>query len=289
MNENRKAKTIEGRTRSRVSAFIVRGALFASLTLQSAAQQTLPWMNTRLSPDARTELLLDAMNLDQKIQQMGNSPHPNEELAGCGFTRLGRHVEGIPELAIPTYRAINGGNGVRGGDCVPEPISTALPSATLSAATFNRAINFAWGEVLGQEARDVAHHVLLGPGLNLIRHPYTGRGQEYMGEDPYLVGVIATEQVKGIQSRGTHAMIKHFVTNDDEGGQFERWTKATRVPARAMHELYLLPFEMAIRDGDSRVAYVCLSAPQLRVGLPEQGAHDQDAGKPVGFPRVRRE
>jgi beta-glucosidase len=252
MNENRRATTTEGRTRANSLAYIiVGGALFTGLTLQLAAQQTLPWMNTSLSPEARAELLLDAMNLDQKIQQMGNSPHPNEELAGCEFTRLGRHVEGIPELAIPTYRAINGGNGIRGGDCLPEPISTALPSATLSAATFNRTINFAWGEVLGQEARDVAHHVLLGPGLNMIRHPYTGRGQEYMGEDPYLVGIIASEQVKGIQSSGTHAMIKHFVTNDDEGGQFERWTKATRVPARAMHEIYLLPFEMAIRDGDA--------------------------------------
>lgn len=150
-------------------------------------------MNTHLSPEVRAELLLDAMKLDQKIQQMGNSPHPNEKLAGCEFTALGRHIEGIPELAIPTYRAINGGNGIRGGDCLPEPIATGLPSATMSAATFNRAINFAWGEVLGQEARDVAHHVLLGPGLNLIRHPYTGRGQEYMGEDPYLCDAYEQE------------------------------------------------------------------------------------------------
>ena len=140
---------------------------------------------------------------------------------------------------------------MRGGDCLPEPTATGLPSATLGAATFNRSINFAWGAVLGQEARDFAHHVMLGPGLNLIRHPYTGRAQEYMSEDPYLAGVIATQQVKGIQSRGTHAMIKHFATNEDEGGQSERWTKATRVPARAMHELYLLPFEMAITDGQT--------------------------------------
>ena len=140
---------------------------------------------------------------------------------------------------------------MRGGDCVPEPTATGFPSGTLGAATFNPALNFAWGAVLGQETRNFAHQVLLGPGLNLIRHPYTGRAQEYMSEDPYLAGVMATQQVKGIQSRGTHAMIKHFVANDDEGGNFERWTKAVRVPTRAMHELYLLPFEMAIRDGDA--------------------------------------
>jgi beta-glucosidase len=229
------------------------------LPLPAAAQ--LPWMNRNLSAAARTELLLGAMTLEQKIQQMQNVPHPNDELEGCGFQPLGRHVEGISELAIPTLRAINGGNGVRGGDCLPEPTATALPSATLAAATFNRSINFAWGAVVGQETRDFAHHVLLGPGLNLIRHPYTGRGQEYMSEDPYLAGVIATEQVRGIQSRGIHAMIKHFVTNDDEGGQFERWTKATRVPARALHELYLLPFEMAIRTG--RAASVMCAFPHL--------------------------
>jgi hypothetical protein len=177
----------------------------------------LAWMNTDLSPEARAELLLDAMTLDQKIGQMQTVPSPNDELEGCGFQPLGRHVEGIPELAIPTVRAINGGNGMRGGDCLPEPTATALPSATLSAATFNRSINLAWGAVLGQEARDFAHHAMLGPGLNLIRHPYSGRAQEYMSEDPFLAGVTATEQVRGIQSRGTQAMIKHFATNEDEG------------------------------------------------------------------------
>ena len=82
-----------------------------------------------------------------------------------------------------------------------------------------------------------------------------------MSEDPYLAGVMATQIEKGIQSRGTQAMIKHFVTNDDEGGNRERWTKATRVPTRAMHELYLLPFEMAIRDGDA--ASVMCAYPHL--------------------------
>ena len=225
-------------------------ALSISLISQPAFGQ-LPWMNTSLTAQARTELLLRAMTLDEKIQQIAVLPLPNTELPGCGFQPLGRHIEGIPRLAIPTFREINGGNGVRGGDCLPEPTATGFPSATLAAATFNPALNFAWGAIVGQETRNFAHQVLLGPGLNLIRHPYTGRAQEYLSEDPYLAGVIATQQTKGIQSRGTHAMIKHFVANDDEGGDFERWTKAVRVPTRAMHELYLLPFEMAIRDGDA--------------------------------------
>jgi len=208
-------------------------------------------MTTTLSPEARTEPLIGAMTLEQMIEQIGNHPVRNTDLPGCGFTALGRHIEGIPDLSIPTFRAINGGTGVRGGDCIPEPTATGFPSNTLGAATFDPEVGFAWGTVLGQETRNFAHHVLLGPGLNLIRSPYSGRSQEYMGEDPYLVGVMATQIVRGIQSRGTQAMVKHFVTNDDEGGNRERWTKATRVPSRAMNELYLLPFEMAIRGGDA--------------------------------------
>jgi beta-glucosidase len=236
-------------------------ALSIGLISQPGFGQKLPWMDTGLTAQARTELLLRAMTLDQKIQQIQNDPVLNKDLPGCGFTDLGRHIEGIPELDIPTLRAINGGTGVRGGDCTPEPTATGFPSAPLGAATFNRRLNFAWGAVLGQESRNFAHQVLLGPGLNMIRHPYTGRAQEYMSEDPYLAGTIATAQVRGIQSRGTQAMIKHFVTNDDEGGDFERWTKATRVPPQAMHELYLLPFEMAIRNGDA--ASVMCAFPDL--------------------------
>jgi len=191
-------------------------ALSVFLISQPAFAQ-LPWMNSNLPPGTRTELLIQAMTLDQKIQQLATIPEPNADLAGCGFTRLGRHIRAIPSLAIPAFREVNGGNGVRGGDCLPEPTSTGLPSGTLGAATFNPALNFAWGAVIGQEARNFAHHVLLGPGFNLIRVPYTGRAQEYMSEDPYLAGAIATQQTKGIQSRGIQAMIKHYVGNDERG------------------------------------------------------------------------
>jgi Glycosyl hydrolase family 3 N terminal domain len=220
-------------------------AVCIGLVSQPAFGQ-LPWMNTNLTSQARTELLLRAMTLDEKIEQIAVLPRPNTELQGCEFQALGRHIDGIPRLAIPTFREVNGGNGVRGGDCVPEPTATGLPSATLAAATFNPALNFAWGAIVGQETRNFAHQVLLGPAMNMIRHPYTGRAQEYQSEDPYLAGVVATEQTKGIQSRGTQAMIKHLAANDDEGGQLERWTKAVRVPSRAMHELVSAP----VRDGD---------------------------------------
>src|SRR5690606_6083162 len=80
-----------------------------------------PWMNTALTPAERTEALIAAMTLEQKIQQIYNLPVENEELQDenppCEFQRVGRHIEGIPELSIPTFRFANGGTGIRGGDC----------------------------------------------------------------------------------------------------------------------------------------------------------------------------
>jgi beta-glucosidase len=210
-------------------------------------------MNTALAPAERAQALIQAMTLDQKLQQIYNFPILNSALQDenppCEFQEVGRHIEGIPELKIPTFRFANGGTGIRGGDCLPEPTATALPSAVAAAANFDPQVNFEWGQVLGAELRSWAHHALWGPAFNLIRTPYGGRNHEYMSEDPYLSGVTATQQVLGIQSNGkSHATMKHFAGNESEY-QRERWTAASRIPSRAMHELYLLPFEMVVRDG----------------------------------------
>ncbi|WP_251839924.1 beta-glucosidase family protein [Oceanitalea stevensii] len=231
-------------------------------------------MDTSLSPEERADLLIDAMTLDQKIQQISNEPVYNEDLDvdgdpdtddrtrwDCDFTPVGRHIEGIPELGIPDFRQANGGTGIRGGDCVPEPVATALPAQVASAATFNSDIAYEWGELLDVELRSWAHHALWGPGMNLIRTPYGGRNNEYFSEDPYLTGVMASEIIRGVQARGvSHATAKHFAANESEY-QFERWTSANRVPSRAMHELYLLPFEMAVKDAD--VASIMCAYPHV--------------------------
>ncbi|MBC2935159.1 beta-glucosidase [Nocardioides sp. zg-1228] len=266
----------------------------ATLGIQrsAAGQADLPWMNTALSPTQRTELLLDAMTLDQKLQQIFNQPFYNDDLddgvpdngKGCDFTQIGRHIEGIPELAIPDFRMANGGTGIRGGDCLPEPTATALPAQISSAATFSRPLGDRWGQVLDLELRAWAHQVLWGPVLNLIRTPYGGRNNEFFSEDPYLTGVLASKIISGIQARGvSQATAKHFVANDSEF-QFERWTAAIRVPSRAMHELYLLPFEMAVKDakvasvmcayGYVNFSYNCESAPLLRQTLRDDWGFD---------------
>lgn len=253
----------------------------------AASARGLPWMNPALRPEERTRLLLAAMTLDQKMQQLVNRPVLNEELQGqkrkCDFTEVGRHIEGIPELGIPTFRFANGGTGVRGGDCSPEPTATAVPSAIAGAATFDRRVNYDWGRVLGEEVRDWAHYTLWGPSFNMARNPFGGRGHEYMGEDPYLAGVTATQQVQGVQGDSkTQATVKHFATNENEY-QRERWTSATRVPSRAMHEIYLLPFEMTVKD--AKPASVMCAFPHLNYEWACENAAllDQTLQKRWGF------
>ena len=141
----------------------------------------------------------------------------------------------------------NGGTGVKGGSCGNDPEATGLPSSLAMAATFNRELNYEAGRILGEETRAFAHHVLLGPGMNLVRHPYNGRNYEYFSEDPYLTGILATEQVKGIQAQGVQAQLKHLAGNEQET---ERWTMGVQVPSQAMNELYMLPFEMTVKDAD---------------------------------------
>jgi beta-glucosidase len=231
-----------------------------------------PWMNTQLSAEERTELLLDGMTMEQKIQQIaisrfnendtgepviidrrGDSEYMNGEFApqgtlpGCEWQDTGRQIRGIEDLGIPTIRMTNGGTGVKGGSCHNDPEATGLPSTPALAATFDRELNYEAGRILGEETRAFAHHVFLGPGMNLIRHPYGGRNYEYFSEDPYLTGILATEQVKGIQDQGVQAQLKHMAGNEQET---ERWTMGVQVPSQAMNELYMLPFEMTVRDAD---------------------------------------
>jgi len=219
-------------------------------------------MNTDLTPEQRSDLLIPHLNLQQKIEQISNDTRPAENPAnrppGCEFTKVGRHIQGIPELAIPTMRMINGGTGIRGGDCANEPIATGLPSTAAAAATFNPELNFKLGEVLGNEARLDGHQVLLAPGMNLHRIPYGGRNYEYYSEDPYLSGVLGAQTILGIQSQGTQAVAKHFAGNEQET---QRRQMAALIPPRALHELYLLPFEMSVKD--AQPAAVMCAFPEI--------------------------
>jgi beta-glucosidase len=216
-------------------------------------------MRSGLSPDRRTVLLIGAMTLDEKMQQLVGAPGVIPEIPTCYGAR---HVPGIARLRIPTFRITNGPVGVGQNDCVPvntpnlpraammstaSAKATALPSAMAVAASFDRAVAAKFGDVIGVESRNRALHVLEGPGLNLARVPQGGRNFEYFGEDPFLTGTMGVAEIRAMQKHGVIAMAKHFIANDHETN---RTTENVIVADRALHELYLLPFEMAVRSGD---------------------------------------
>lgn len=256
-----------------VAALISAAALTTGSGLANPPGEVArPWLDTQLTAQERTEALLDAMTLEQKIQQIavsrfnendtgdpvvihrsGNNAYqsgvfpPQGTLPGCEWQDTGRQIRGIDELGIPTVRMTNGGTGVKGGSCGNDPEATGLPSTLAMAATFDRGLNLEAGRILGEETKAFAHQVMLGPGMNLVRHPYGGRNYEYFSEDPYLTGSLATAQVRGIQGEGIQAQLKHLAGNEQET---ERWTMGVQVPSQAMNELYMMPFEMTVQDAD---------------------------------------
>jgi beta-glucosidase len=210
-------------------------------------------MNPALPAAERARLLVEAMTLDEKIEQIALNTGPNPDLPGCGERRDTRHIEGIARLEVPTIRLTNGPIGVAGGDCNPNPQTTAVPTALLVAASWDRQAAFHWGEIAGIETRNIAHHVFEAPGINMGRVAQAGRNYEYFGEDPFLSGTLAIEEVKAVQQQGTQASIKHFVANEQET---DRMSMNTIVDERTLHEIYMLPFEMAVKDS-SPASIIC--------------------------------
>jgi beta-glucosidase len=228
----------------------------------ATAAATPPWEHKGLSPAARAEALVAALTLEQKFQQLvGNAPEIIPELPEC---LGGRHVRGIPALGLPTLRITNGPVGIGQNDCVDAGLltpdmprivpythpssakATALPSAMAIAATFDPAAADRFGQVIAAEAKALALHVFEAPGVNLARIPVLGRNFEYFGEDPFLTGTQAVAQIRRIQGEGVIAMAKHFAANEQETNRFNL---SQTVDEAVLRELYLLPFEMAVKDG----------------------------------------
>jgi beta-glucosidase len=159
--------------------------------------------------------------------------------------RVERHVTGIDELGIPRFRITNGPVGVGMGDGTPSPPATSLPMTIGLAAGFDPDLAHAYGDIIGSETATLGQHVLEGPGVCLHRTPIAGRNFEYFSEDPYLSGVMGVAVTKAIQAHDVIAMAKHYVVNDQE---YERFRTSVEVDEHVLRELYLLPFEMLVKD-----------------------------------------
>lgn len=158
----------------------------------------------------------------------------------------------IDRLGIPSIMVTDGPHGLRKqtsdtdqmglNESVP---ATCFPTASSLAATWNRDLVREVGEALADECRQEKVSVILGPGANIKRSPLCGRNFEYFSEDPYLSGEIAKSHIQGVQSRGVGTSLKHYAANNQE---FRRMTIDAVVDARALHEIYLAGFEIAVRE-----------------------------------------
>lgn len=202
--------------------------------------QTPIYLDVNAPLEDRVEDALSRMTTQEKVALS----HAQSKFSSAGCERLG-----IPELWMS-----DGPHGVRaeinwndwgysnwGNDSV-----TAFPALTALAATWNPEMAALYGKSVGEEARYREKDVLLGPGVNIYRTPLNGRNFEYMGEDPYLAGVMAVPYIQELQKNGVAACVKHFALNNQE-----QWRGSVNVNVsdRALYEIYLPAFKRAVEDG----------------------------------------
>ena len=156
-------------------------------------------------------------------------------------------LHGDDRIGLAPMAFSDGPTGVRGLTFTGGRTVSLLPNATLLASTWDEGVLSAVGEVLAEEAARQQVHVVLGPTINLHRSPLGGRLFEAFSEDPLLTGRMAAAYVRGLQSRGIGACLKHLVANESET---ERHTVDIEVAEATLREVYLLPFEIAVSDSD---------------------------------------
>ena len=151
----------------------------------------------------------------------------------------------LPSIGLRSMTLSDGPTGVRGAIWDERHPSLTLPSATCASATWDRAMLGKIGHVSASEARSKGVDVVLGPTINLHRSPLGGRHFEAYSEDPFLTGELAVAYINGLQEQGVAATPKHYIANDSEN---ERFTMNSVVDEQTLHEVYLAPFEQAVRE-----------------------------------------
>ncbi|MCI4408439.1 MAG: glycoside hydrolase family 3 C-terminal domain-containing protein [Thermofilum sp.] len=188
------------------------------------------------------EELLSKLSIEEKVKILvGIGDTTSSQIARVPGAAGQTHP--IERLNIPGFVLADGPAGVRVEN--PACRATAFPVEVMLASTWNPELVERVGKAMGEEARSCGVDVLLAPALNMHRHPLGGRNFEYFSEDPLLSGKIASAYVRGVQSAGIGACIKHFVGNEQETG---RWGLDTYISERALREIYLKPFEIAVKE-----------------------------------------
>ncbi len=189
--------------------------------------------------DKRIKNLMSHLTLEEKVALC----HGNSKFTIAAIDRLG-----IPEMVMSDGPCGVREEGLRdtwGTAGRSDDSSTALPSQVVLACSWNVALALEQGKVLGSEARFRDKDIILAPGLNIHRTPLCGRNFEYMGEDPYLTSQMVVQHIKGVQSQGTAACVKHYLANNQE---YERNIVDVEMDERALREIYLPAFKAAVEE-----------------------------------------
>ena len=163
------------------------------------------------------------------------------------------HTKAMPQYGIPAIMMSDGPHGLRCQAAETDMIginkslpATCFPTAVTASATWNRELYAAEGEAIGMEGAAAGVSVVLGPGCNIKRNPLGGRNFEYISEDPYFAGKMAAAFICGQQSVGVSSSVKHFAVNNQE---FKRQNGDSQLDERTLREIYLTPFEIAVKEG----------------------------------------
>ena len=163
------------------------------------------------------------------------------------------NTKAMPQHGIPAIKMSDGPHGVRCQESAADMLginkslpATCFPTAVTACSTWNPELYGAEGEAIGREALAYGVSVVLGPGCNIKRNPLGGRNFEYLSEDPYLAGRMAASFIRGQQSTGAASSLKHFAVNNQE---YKRQNGDSRLDERTLREIYLAPFEMAVKEG----------------------------------------
>ena len=223
------------------------GAIAVALgaLLAAQVQAAPPWMNPKLSPDKRADLLQAQMTADEEYSLLHGHMPGMMHNRPANIPRVAGHFDGVARLGIPDIWESDASLGVANAGREHDD-ATALPSGLALAATFDPKLLFDGGAMIGRETRQKGFNVLLAGGANIAREPRNGRNFEYLGEDPLLAGNLDGASIRGIQSAHVASTAKHFALNDQETG---RMVASADMSPAAARESDLLAFEIAIESG----------------------------------------
>lgn len=213
--------------------------IFFLLSMKTYAQS---YPTRLLGCEQKIDSLIQGMTLDEKISML----HGKNMFSSAG----------IPRLGIADVEYADGPFGIReemephswNSAHLTTDSATFFPTGSALAATWSTKWAYAYGKGMSHEARLRGKDMILGPAINIQRIPTGGRTYEYLSEDPFLSGALAKAYTQGAQDDGTAVCLKHYALNNQED---YRGFVDVRISDRSMHEIYLRPFEMAIREADA--------------------------------------